>query len=166
MKDFRVRKETRKPFAAAGKVSLLALVGGAAVLTGAANNETRTAGVPVPVRTIQSTADAQRLADKEFQSRLQISMQHDVPLTLSSGGRTIRFTADGFDPTNRIAYEWVRAGGYESLPADERLGRQEIDYVTNFTFGDTFIVISGATYDYQLEGQIADFVYYYNNRER
>lgn len=163
MNGFKIEKETKKPGVRneASKVALSALFG-CIILGGVAScgGIIPTEGLPYTTTTIAvSKAEAVAIADSILSNELDIVMEHDILLTLSSNGQVIVFTADGCNQSDKIAYEYTGRcdyGWYET--ENEILSADETAFISNDTFYDWKIVEITGIYEEAISNRMIAFV--------
>jgi len=73
--------------------------------------------------------------------RWNLNLVNDYPLKITYNGKTVTFIADGYDVSNKIAYEWLAAPEYRTNFSDNiHLSPSEISNIKNSKFGDYYIV--------------------------
>jgi len=163
--DFTIKKEKRDP--SYGKKhtvkkrtivpALLSVAIGVSSLTSCI----ATAGIPYLPGNDYTKEIVVSRTNQKLKQELSLDMTTDVQLDLSTD---LCFTADGYNASSKIAYEW-HPYGYQNLdPEDAWLSPDEKLLITNHKFQDTVIYVITATtyyYDYEtLDDQIASFINY------
>lgn len=165
MKDFEMkpdadnRAKRRKTAAAALGISAAMLAGNIH-----AENSVRTAGVPMPVSRPLNTLLVRSLVESNLKNKFEYSFVNDYHLIISEGGRAIEFTADGCDPTNKIAYEWIADPAYSAQADKDKLTAAEIGMITNFSFGGWNIFTIDVVDDRSLKQKLGIYIIILSNR--
>ncbi|NPV00818.1 MAG: hypothetical protein HPY53_05485 [Brevinematales bacterium] len=149
--EFRIEAETRRPCLSGIKkvqikksTILLCLLGLMSLFPVSCANECKPlAGSPaLPPMDISNKQELTALIDGDAESKYGISFVHDYPLEITYQGKTIKFTADGFDMANKIAYEFIGLKDYYSNTIkDDVLTIDEIESLQNMKFGEYYIAV-------------------------
>lgn len=174
MGDFEVKRETvrKNKIVFAAKASLKIALGLTAAMglggcwrwfyppTGGDPMTTTTCTSVEPM----SKTSAVAIADAMLLEHLGIDMQHDVQLILTNGSEAIVFIADGYNASNKIAYEYTApADYYYSGVENSLLSYDETWLTTAYRFGDHYVInIDGGDANY-VEQVMNDFIYCYTN---
>ncbi len=172
MSGFRVSKETAaKPrLGRTGKATLCALLGVTALTSASMGREYNVAGGMLPIQSyvLLSKEDAVQLVDTLLQAGLSNRVLHDVPVSLTdktvSPPRRIIFTADGYDETNRIAYELIDSHNYGESVLPEELDSTEMGYAQNGRFGEWHILLIPKQMEIDIRSTVNGFLAGYTNR--
>ncbi|NPV00854.1 MAG: hypothetical protein HPY53_05705 [Brevinematales bacterium] len=156
---FQIRRETREPgyqFTETNKskppvgilifMALLTLGGAAACDSSCGAKAGVIAYHPLAIK---SSTDAYIHIANYANDEWNLDLVKDYPLKITHDGKTVTFIADGYDISNKIAYEWVESPEYHTNFSDDtQLSPAEIGYLQDYRFGDYYIApIKGKDYD-------------------
>ncbi len=98
-------------------------------------------GIAVYYPEILNIHKVQELARVFLKKNLSLKMKMDVKLSLTNKNNIIEFIADGYDPVNKVAFEWIAAPGYSTNNSEQILTAGEIQKFSSYQFDSTFIII-------------------------
>jgi hypothetical protein len=174
MEDFQVKRETVRKNRPASfiRTSLRILLGltSAAILSGCWwwFYTPPTGGVEVTTTSTlgpMSKTSAVAIADAMLLASLGIDMEHDVQLILTNADNSIVFKADGYNASNRIAYEYTAPTDYYYSDVENSLLScyYEASLITNYRFGGCFIINLSNGDANSVERVMNDFIGFYTN---
>jgi hypothetical protein len=162
MEGFKVEKETKKAkiYGRTARILLTPVFSGIALGSLACCGGIPIGGYPVTTTTIALTkGQVVAIADSILSNELGIVMEHDVQFILSSNDQVIAFTADGYNLSNKIVYEYTGRSDYTWYEsANETLSADESAFISNDTFYDWKIVEITSIYEEGISNRLIAFV--------
>ena len=101
--------------------------------------------------------------DTTLSNNQNIDFKHDISLSLTNGDNIIRFVADGYNTTKKIAYECLDFSNEMIEPTDESLDTNEVAMIISNRFGNTYIIVFPNNMEYHIESKLEDFEKQYTN---
>ncbi|OHD56472.1 MAG: hypothetical protein A2Y33_15200 [Spirochaetes bacterium GWF1_51_8] len=170
--DFQLKKETFKPEYSADKgksrkhaFAAVCIMLGVAIAAG--TNSASAGGGPLGgdiayFPEITNVGEVKIIVDSEFKKHLPINFSTDMKISLKTGQGSIEFTADLYDKTSGIAFEWTGAKEYgKNLKNSEILSKDEIKLIKDYQFSSNYIVVLSTIYEYDLTEQVKTFIEFY-----
>lgn len=173
MEEFKVEKET-KTVSQKGRnkrvlTVLLGLAAGAGMFLTAACDILwwNTGGEPTTITNLTypdfTKEEASAMADTMLSNALGITMEHDKLILLDDGTNAVVFRADGYNASEKIAYEYTASQDYYWQTANDILDYDEIVCISNYSFEGTYIVVLDTVYSNEAAAQIDKFIDWYTN---
>lgn len=165
--DFKVESEKKKrPLLKYSVYTLFAALGligatGCDLFVGYPTMGTVTTQTMTTVGLLKDTVAV--IADSMIWDSIEIVMNHDILLTLQTNDQVIFFEADGYDASNKIAYEYISSYYYYGNE-NYNMNCDEIGSISNYCFGDYYILILTGYDESGITNEVGTFIDFYTNR--